>query len=622
MLKNKNKLFIVLPLACLLLSGCSNKKEDIPPVIDQDVLPNIDVFTTESDIFKYLFNDGLDKEIFKGTSYKRDYSSKTISYFETIEQFDKKTIERSEEGNSFLNNNLLIKGKEKITHEYDYKDDVVTNDDYKKFNTLQDGYFYKAIDYQTGKDKDSINKEKYKESDALKIDKETSLGAIATLNEYFNNYINSTIIEGADEITPTINKKDGSFSYTISKEYDNEEDVGYKYQDSYDLTLNFDKDAFLISYDFSFKENEYFVNEAGEFLNTTYPLLAIDDTYKIVYSSKEEYKGSDIDPLNYYLTDYTIQLLSSDGTSTTFDEVEATSFPYGTYLNIKIRESTPTQALDLDLFIKKSSNSEVIELKTYSDGGYVAKAVGVGKTTLTVISSSGIEKTIEINVISLPLKSIKASLYRKIKFVGDSEDLYISTNPSETLEEIEVTTSTPSLVKIIKEEDSGYYSLQYLGLGNAQVKVSSKINKDVSSTIEFTIKEKLKNEDTISSLIGKWNAPLLSENGETMIENAVSVSFTDSTNGYLLFNSDDHGYTFVKGTKYPFTYKFTDREDIDSLYFTISDITYSTDVMEFNYDDNSGQVYKDGKTARFDFKYSDSTMFGFDLQLDAIKEEK
>ena len=67
-----------------------------------------------------------------------------------------------------------------------------------------------------------------------------------------------------------------------------------------------------------------------------------------------------------------------------------------------------------------SSNQEVI-VESYGQ----FKAIGLGKTTLTVKSTYGLTKEIEVTVVAPDLTAISPRFTSELHFVGQDETLYI-----------------------------------------------------------------------------------------------------------------------------------------------------------------------------------------------------
>ena len=108
-----------------------------------EVLPNIDVFTTITEIFNYLNEDGLALEILNGTSFNRTLKTFEQSIFSNIETLD------VQNGTSYSNNALTVEGN--VTQRsYNSTDNTIekeTTDNYKGLVSLEENVIYSIVDY-------------------------------------------------------------------------------------------------------------------------------------------------------------------------------------------------------------------------------------------------------------------------------------------------------------------------------------------------------------------------------------------------------------------------------------------------------------------------------------------
>lgn len=577
--------------------------------VEESVQPDI-VFDSITDVFNYLSNDGTDKEKEHAVSYEKNSHSYETSVFSYVE------TDIHETGTSYSDRAFAAEGQETVKRIYDYKDPETTKDSYKVLRQDLDGTFYDVIDYDSGMERDSATREKIT---AAQAQERTALTSVDSLLALYQRHLKSQIIAGADAIEPTIDKKTGESIYEIEKSYrDTIEGFTYSYIISCDLT--FSKDMALTHFVFDFQEYSDDVDEMGNPTGTSSLFAQVKEEQTIVYGEKSPYDGKGLSPLDYFMTDFAIQLQYSDGIMPTYNDVDASAFPYDSYVHVRAIDVQPSKALDTTLSITASSDPKVISVTTYEDGTYMAKAIGEGETTLTVKAENGMEKTIDVTVKAPQLSSIRVESYSPFHYKGDTEDIYIYLEPENTLEEIEVISETPDLLEVLQDEN-GYYSVRFKEVGDGVLTVRSKTRpEEMKTSVTFHIQEKLSEEEVQKSVIGTWTGSLPDMNNVTTIENAVEFTFEEGGKGTFTLKSDDTGYTFPTGQKFDFTYEFTPSTYPDRIRMDMSSITYVSDNgFKTTYDSNGGYFYMTGKDAMVTLSISDPNYYSWTLNVDLVK---
>lgn len=592
-------------------ANTENKETENKTTSDKENKLEFEPSKTITTLFDYLNTTGREKEKSDGIIYDRAYYSYEVGYY----TFN--TIQKEETGESFSNDAFFLYGREIKTTTYDYKDDVDTVEDtYLSLNQIDGNDYYSILDYADGKSKDKANREEVLVTNRDSYLSKTSLNALDTLYTFYKSKVSKNIIKGVDDITPIIT--DNSVEYHLSQGW--EEQIGdYKYKYAAVIDLSLDYKGRLVKYSYDFKE--YQPSEDSDSDNMLL-LSEIKDTTDIKFGEKMEYdyldridKGEEaIDPLDYFMTDYTPILLSWDGVGTEKKEENALSFPVNMYVQVAASKVVPEKALDTKLSITASTDNSVISV---SSSG-VVKAAGLGNTTLTIESESGVTKTIDVTVVSPALEEIVAKTYSTYHYKGDTDTLYIYKNPSNSLEEIEVISLTEDIIEIVKDKD-GDYALHNIGLGEGKVEVRSKTNPEVKCVVSYLVQEKKSVEEVKANVVGKWTGDLPNTNGTKMIKDAATVIYNADGTGSFTLNSSDTGYTFEVGKAYPFTYTFLEsgRYTDRPVSLTMSTITLDHGSVIWTYSANAADFYYTGENANIIFATGNSEEYGAMVQLSA-----
>ena len=483
------KNLLILSLLSLSLAGCGKTSQPTitpssPSVSEQPSISNKDTTSvapsvsqgsglefepskTVTSLFSYLDKQAREVENQNGVSYHRDYYSYELGYFA-----DNKVTEKSEDGEAFSNHALFVSGNEKKTTSYDHKDEKdIEEDTYLSLNQMEGNIYYSIWDYGKGKEKDKASKTTVGNSNQATYQKKTNLNALDSLYSFYSSKISKNIIAGVDDIEPKI--ENNQVSYHLAQGW--EEQIGdYKYKFAAVIDLTLDNKGRLTDYSYDFQEYQPETDENGNATGKLVLLSETKDQVSITFGTKRSYsytslkeEGKEaINPLDYFRTDYTPVLYSWDGVGTEKTKEDSLSFPVNRYVEAQAESLVPEKALDSKLTITKSTNNSVVSVAPSG----VVKAIGVGETKLTIVSETGIEKEVSVKVVSPKLTSIKANTYSSYHYKGDSETLYITKTPDNSLDEIEVVSLTKEIIEVVKDEDE-YYSLHNIGLGQGIVEV-------------------------------------------------------------------------------------------------------------------------------------------------------
>ena len=569
---------------------------------------------TVTSLFDYLNTTARSKEDADGVSYSRKYSSFELGYY------SEKTTEKEEEGIAFSNDAFLSSGKEKETISYEYQEGKkVSEDTYLSLSQVEGNTYYSILDYGNGKEKDKASKEEVKASNKASYQSKTKLNALDIVYTFYKDKISKNIISGADDITPEI--KDGKVSYHLTQSW--KELIGdEEYKMASIIDLAFDKEGKLISYQFDYQEYLPDTDENSQPTDKLTLLSEIKDERKISFGSKAEYSYASllqegkkaVNPTDYFRKDYQVILQSWDGVGTEKTNEQNNSFPVGRYVNPVSTAVIPEKALDTKLEVVKSSNADVISI---SSAG-VVKANKVGETTLTIRSKSGIEKTVDVKVVSPSLTSIKANTYSSYHYLGDTETLYIFKTPSNSLEEIEVVSLTSDVIEVVKDKD-GDYALHNIGLGEGKVEIRSKTNSKVKTTVSYLVQNKKTIEEVKQNVVGTWVGDVPNSSSTATVKDAFTVVYKNDGTGSLTLNKEGTGYTFEIGKAYAFTYTFLDggRYTDRPISLTRSTIVLNNGAVTWTYSANAADFYYTGENANIIFATGNSEEFGAMVQLSA-----
>lgn len=624
------KNLIILSLLSLTLISCGNGKDssilETKPSDSGNKEPESTLTTSQpeqlefepaksiSSLFDYINTTARETENTSGIIFDRKYYSYEVGYY----TFN--VVEKEETGESFSNDTFFKSGKETKTVTYDYKEDKdVSEDTYMTLSQIEGNDYYDIVDFGNGKERDKASKEDVVVTNRDSYQAKTYLNAADSLYSFYKSNISKNIIKGLDDITPVINDK--SVDYHIPQVW--EEQIGnYKYKYTAVIDLSLDKKGRLTNYKYDFQENQPEVDENNVQTGKLYLLSEIKDEVTITFGSKIEYdylaridqNEQAIDPLDYFMTDYKVVLQSWDGVGTERTSENALTFPVGMYVEAVAEEVVPEKSLDTKLTITDSTNKNVISVSSTG----VVKSVGVGETTLTIESETGIGKTVDVKVVSPKLTSIKAETYSTYHYKGDTETLYIYKNPDNSLDEIEVVSLTPEIVEIVKDKD-GDAALHNIGLGEAKVEVRSKKDPSVKCTLTYTVQEKMTAEQVKKNVVGTWKGDVPNTDSTAMVKDAFTVVYNEDMTGSLTLTKEGTGYTFEINKAYPFTYTFMDegRYSDRPVSLMMSTIVLDHGSIVWTYSANAADFYYTGENANIIFSTGNSEEFGAMVQLSA-----
>lgn len=633
------KNLLILSLLSLSLAGCGKASQPTitpssPSVSEQPSISNKDTTSvapsvsqgsglefepskTVTSLFSYLDKQAREVENQNGVSYHRDYYSYELGYFA-----NHKVTEKSEDGEAFSNHALFVSGNEKKTTSYDHKDDKdIEEDTYLSLNQMEGNIYYSILDYGKGKEKDKASKTTVGNSNQATYQKKTNLNALDSLYSFYSSKISKNIIAGVDDIEPKI--ENNQVNYHLAQGW--EEQIGnYKYKFAAVIDLTLDHKGRLTDYSYDFQEYQPETDENGNATGKLVLLSETKDQVSITFGTKRSYsytslkeEGKEaINPLDYFRRDYTPVLYSWDGVGTEKTKEDSLSFPVNRYVEAQAESLVPEKALDSKLTITKSTNNSVVSVAPSG----VVKAIGVGETKLTIVSETGIEKEVSVKVVSPKLTSIKANTYSSYHYKGDSETLYITKTPDNSLDEIEVVSLTEEIIEVVKDDD-GYYSLHNIGLGQGIVEVRSKADPSVKTTVSYLVEEKKTIEEVKANVVGSWVGDAPSYNNSTRVKDAFTVSYKADGTGTLTLNKEGTGYTFIVGKAYDFTYTFLANGSFQDrpVSLTRSTIVLDHGSIIWTYSNNNADFYYNGKNADISFATGNSEEFGAMVQLKATR---
>lgn len=636
------KRLMLLALTGFLLSGCgepSNNETinppdenednddkpdnpDIDPGDEEEVInPDITPFTKISELTKYINETVPALEQKNGVTFEREFIYSYEDIYATI------TREIKETGTSYSNDTLVIKGERTLSRDYpedDYLEDEKETDTYDSITSLKDGVYYSIVDYKESNDNDDSYKEDYNAENESKYKENTSLSTYKNLSSYLDNYVKGKYVTNgaSDKVTSTVDTTSGNFVTTFTMTDETENEYG-KYLTEASFTVNFLKDGNFAGFLFEYDEYAYGYDELGNYNDETFLISSITEKVTLGYGDKTEYDFSELDPVDYFMTDFDVNVCVFDTILGESTPADINGFPYDEYISVEATNVVPEKTIDKDLEIVSSSNQEVI---AESYGQF--KAIGLGKSTLTVKSTYGLTKEIEVNVVAPDLTAISTRFTSNLHFVGQDETLYIDYESENTLDKFYIKNLSEDVVNVGEIEDLvdgiACADLEFLKAGKATLEFYREKDNKLLNSITFEVVEALSDEEMKSNLIGTWYGDLENTHTGEMIKEAVKIEFIDESKVELTLLSDDTGYTLDVNKPYELNYGFKEnaatesREDRMEIEF--SDLKFMVADKEYIYDSNAGFYYRDGKTLLISFTISDSQQFGFTLEFDAYKK--
>lgn len=636
------KRLMLLALTGFLLSGCgepSNNEPinppdenednddkpdnpDIDPGDEEEVInPDITPFTKISELTKYINETVPALEQKNGVTFEREFIYSYEDIYATI------TREIKETGTSYSNDTLVIKGERTLSRDYpedDYLEDEKETDTYDSITSLKDGVYYSIVDYKESNDNDDSYKEDYNAENESKYKENTSLSTYKNLSSYLDNYVKGKYVTNgaSDKVTSTVDTTSGNFVTTFTMTDETENEYG-KYLTEASFTVNFLKDGNFAGFLFEYDEYAYGYDELGNYTDETFLISSITEKVTLGYGDKAEYDFSELDPVDYFMTDFDVNVCVFDTILGESTPADINAFPYDEYISVEATNVVPEKTIDKDLEIVNSSNQEVI---AESYGQF--KAIGLGKSTLTVKSTYGLTKEIEVTVVAPDLTAISPRFTSELHFVGQDETLYIDYESENTLDKLYIKNLSEDIVNVGEIEDLvdgiAGADLEFLKAGKATLEFYREKDNKLLNTITFEVVEALSDEEMKSNLIGTWYGDLENTHTGEMIKEAVKIEFIDESKAELTLLSDDTGFTLDVNKPYDLNYSFKENSATDSrkdrMEIEFSDLTFMVADKEYIYDSNAGFYYRDGKTLLISFTISDSQQFGFTLEFDAYKK--
>ena len=636
------KRLMLLALTGFLLSGCgepSNNEPinppdenednddkpdnpDIDPGDEEEVInPDITPFTKISELTKYINETVPALEQKNGVTFEREFIYSYEDIYATI------TREIKETGTSYSNDTLVIKGERTLSRDYpedDYLEDEKETDTYDSITSLKDGVYYSVVDYKESNDNDDSYKEDYNAENESKYKENTSLSTYKNLSSYLDDYVKGKYVTNgaSDKVTSTVDTTSGNFVTTFTMTDETENEYG-KYLTEASFTVNFLKNGNFAGFLFEYDEYAYGYDELGNYTDETFLISSITEKVTLGYGDKTEYDFSELDPVDYFMTDFDVNVCVFDTILGESTPADINAFPYDEYILVEATNVAPEKTIDKDLEIVNSSNQEVI-VESYGQ----FKAIGLGKTTLTVKSTYGLTKEIEVTVVAPDLTAISPRFTSELHFVGQDETLYIDYESENTLDKFYIKNLNEDVVNVGEIEDLvdgiACADLEFLKTGKATLEFYREKDNKLLNTITFEVVEALSDEEMKSNLIGTWYGDLENTHTGEMIKEAVKLEFIDDSKAELTLLSDDTGFTLDVNKPYELNYSFKENAATESrkdrMEIEFSDLKFMVADKEYIYDSNAGFYYRDGKTLLISFTISDSQQFGFTLEFDAYKK--
>lgn len=636
------KRLMLLALTGFLLSGCgepSNNEPinppdenednddkpdnpDIDPGDEEEVInPDITPFTKISELTEYINETVPALEQNNGVTFEREFIYSYEDIYATI------TREIKETGTSYSNDTLVIKGERTLSRDYpedDYLEDEKETDTYDSITSLKDGVYYSVVDYKESNDNDDSYKEDYAAANEIKYKENTSLSTYKNLSSYLDDYVKGKYVTNgaSDKVTSTVDTTSGNFVTTFTMTDETENEYG-KYLTEASFTVNFLKDGNFAGFLFEYDEYAYGYDELGNYTDETFLISSITEKVTLGYGDKTEYDFSELDPVDYFMTDFDVNVCVFDTILGESTPADINAFPYDEYISVEATNVVPEKTIDKDLEIVNSSNQEVI-VESYGQ----FKAIGLGKTTLTVKSTYGLTKEIEVTVVAPDLTAISPRFTSELHFVGQGETLYIDYESENTLDKFYIKNLNEDVVNVGEIEDLvdgiACADLEFLKAGKATLEFYREKDNKLLNTITFEVVEALSDEEIKSNLIGTWYGDLENTHTGEMIKEAVKIEFIDESKAELTLLSDDTGFTLDVNKPYELNYSFKENAATESrkdrMEIEFSDLKFMVADKEYIYDSNAGFYYRDGKTLLISFTISDSQQFGFTLEFDAYKK--
>lgn len=636
------KRLMLLALTGFLLSGCgepSNNEPinppdenednddkpdnpDIDPGDEEEVInPDITPFTKISELTKYINETVPALEQNNGVTFAREFIYSYEDIYATI------TREIKETGTSYSNDTLVIKGERTLSRDYpedDYLEDEKETDTYDSITSLKDGVYYSIVDYKESNDNDDSYKEDYNAKNESKYKENTSLSTYKNLSSYLDDYVKGKYVTNgaSDKVTSTVDTTSGNFVTTFTMTDETENEYG-KYLTEASFTVNFLKNGNFAGFLFEYDEYAYGYDELGNYTDETFLISSITEKVTLGYGDKTEYDFSELDPVDYFMTDFDVNVCVFDTILGESTPADINAFPYDEYISVEATNVVPEKTIDKNLEIVNSSNQEVI---AESYGQF--KAIGLGKTTLTVKSTYGLTKEIEVTVVAPDLTAISPRFTSELHFVGQDETLYIDYESENTLDKFYIKNLSEGIVNVGEIEDLvdgiACADLEFLKAGKATLEFYREKDNKLLNSITFEVVEALSDEEMKSNLIGTWYGDLENTHTGEMIQEAIKIEFIDESKAELTLLSDDTGFTLDVNKTYELNYSFKENTATESrkdrMEIEFSDLTFMVADEEYIYDSNAGFYYRDGKTLLISFTISDSQQFGFTLEFDAYKK--
>lgn len=318
------------------------------------------------------------------------------------------------------------------------------------------------------------------------------ISEIYSLLNNFDAESKMTIASETNKFTVTLNKalNESSTMYAVYNMV-----LEFNAPDFYITKLDYSKKAYVIA---TQMENGVLKDNATARDN-------FETKYLCTRGNKEELPASN-DVAPYFISDYDFEGKYYEGsTLRTFNRTN-NKVAKGISIDmsrISIIDSTisPSTAIEKkNLSFVSSSNPQVIDLAPNSSSQL--KTYSEGKATITVATTAGIEKSMEIEVCALAPASIVINSEDKVS-VGERIELSVTVNPTSAFDNVTYSLSDNSIAMIESENDKTYLK----GLKRGYVTVTATSNEDNSISVSkqcFVADGNMSIDEIKSLIVGKW----------------------------------------------------------------------------------------------------------------------
>lgn len=273
---------------------------------------------------------------------------------------------------------------------FDVDESIIDYIDYNRYQGYREGdAYYQITEYPDPEDSDYENiliRTPIGEG-SQEIDEETALYKSNLYNNGKDSIygISNFLLNRIDSISSwSLENNHTDSTYNISAYQQVEEEYS-----TINIDLTFNDENYLTEADF--EELKYIYDSSIEDYNL---YQQNSNHFSLTYEERTKSGSLEIDPDNYYYSDYSFFLSYEQNSD---EAIDVTNIEKGKYIYCIVSSFSPTTASSTDYinFID-SSNNQVISVSASNDRIYCQNA---GTTTLTISSVRGIIKTIDVTVV-------------------------------------------------------------------------------------------------------------------------------------------------------------------------------------------------------------------------------